>query len=79
MSKEEVNFLLCKVACAIATTLQIKKSYLLDYTVNLDDKIMGSDLKLNIGKFTTRMIKVARNFSIISLGGLDERIDVFSL
>ena len=40
---------------------------------------MGNDLKLNIDKFSKRMMKVAKNFTITFLGGLDERIDFFAL
>lgn len=40
---------------------------------------MGSDLKLNLEKFVTRMLKVAKDFTITFLGGLDERINVFAL
>jgi len=40
MSKNEINFMMSKLCCAIAVTLQIKKQQLLDLIQGIDEQLL---------------------------------------
>jgi len=65
MDRNELRFMLSKLSCAIATTLQIKKGQLLDLTEEICEQLIGTDevAQVTIVDFATKMATILHNFN----------------
>lgn len=79
MNNFELSFMINKICCSIATTLQVKKSYLIDYVQEFEQQIMENHSKISIDKFVLKMTKLFKGFETSFIGGLETKINLFSL
>lgn len=78
MNKFELSFMINKICCSIATTLQIKKSYLIDYVQEFEAQIMENNPKISMDNFVVKMSKLFKGFDSSFIGGLETKINLFS-
>ena len=79
MNNFELSFMINKICCSIATTLQVKKSYLIDYVQEFESQLMEKHHKISIENFVIRMTKLFKGFDSSFIGGLETKINLFSL
>lgn len=71
MNSFELNFMINKVCCAVAITMQIKKSYMHDFAENLDQQIYVHKCSpLRKSEFVIRMRQVLKDIDLNIFGGL---------
>lgn len=79
MNSFELNFLINKICCAIAITMQIKKSYMHDLAEHLEQLIYPQQCQpLRKSEFVIKMSEYLNQIDLDVFGGLNDRIATFA-